>query len=314
MRSLRVLLVLLAFCFALAVAQGNWAQRGIMVREAQIYLTPDLSSQKLDRIPRGREVVVMDTSALDNRKWLKVLANVDRGRDVTGWMLDKGIVRQSTPNGDRIVYGEAVDAESEASRRGGRRGADREAMRLYYRVYEYFPNSPLAAEALYRAADIRWQLERAEMSARPSAKAADPELRPRVEEEWVREVRRKFPDTKWAQLAAYLALDNRMCGDWQSQPKCPQREAEQYEDYVKEHPTSPKAAEALYEAAWRHAVLVDMYRARSDLDRVNQARSRAIALAQRIAARHAQTDWAHRALRLAFLLEHNVSIYGNAID
>ena len=29
-----------------------------------------------------------------------------------------------------------------------------------------FPNSPLAAEALYRAADILWQIEKADVSSR----------------------------------------------------------------------------------------------------------------------------------------------------
>ena len=49
-----------------------------------------------------------------------------------------------------------------ASRRG-RRDAAQDAMRLYYRVYDLMPTSPLAAEALYRAADIRWQIERSDV-------------------------------------------------------------------------------------------------------------------------------------------------------
>ena len=77
-----------------------------------------------------------------------------QGKTITGWLLDKGMVRTSTPDGDKILFGEATDSEGQASRRGGRKGADQDAMRLYYRVYDYFPSSPLAGEALYRAADI----------------------------------------------------------------------------------------------------------------------------------------------------------------
>ena len=45
---------------------------------------------------------------------------------------------------------------------------------MYARTQEYFPNSPLAGEALYRAADIRWQLDVEDYRSRPSAKERDP--------------------------------------------------------------------------------------------------------------------------------------------
>ena len=64
---------------------------------------------------------------------------------------DKGVITTTTPDGDKIIYGEAFDSEQEASHRGGRKGADLDAMRLYARLAEYFPQSPLAAEAAYRA-------------------------------------------------------------------------------------------------------------------------------------------------------------------
>ena len=57
-----------------------------------------------------------------------------------------------------VIFGEAADSEDQASRRRGRRDAAQDALRLYYRVYDLMPTSPLAAEALYRAADIRWQV------------------------------------------------------------------------------------------------------------------------------------------------------------
>ncbi|MGZ4823359.1 MAG: hypothetical protein ACXVZT_02005, partial [Terriglobales bacterium] len=101
-----------------AVAQSSFAaatERGVMVRVAQIYLSPDASSARLATIDRGREVAVVEKS----REWAHVLASlsepteISEGRDVTGWILDKGIVRASTPNGDKVLFGEAVASEHE---------------------------------------------------------------------------------------------------------------------------------------------------------------------------------------------------------
>ena len=103
-------------------------QRGAVVRVAQIYLSPDTSSAKLAEMDRGREIIVLETS----REWVHVEANLTEERTVTGWVLDKGVVRASTPNGDKILFGEAVDSEDQASRRHGRNGAAQDAMRLYY--------------------------------------------------------------------------------------------------------------------------------------------------------------------------------------
>src|SRR6476646_6743267 len=130
---------LLLVCAA-SLASAAEYQRGAMMRVAQLYISPDPTSAKLSDIERGREVVILETS----REWLHVTANVTEERTVTGWMLDKGVVRTSTPEGDKILYGEAVDSEDQASQRRGRRGAAQDAMRLYYRVSEYFPKSPLA--------------------------------------------------------------------------------------------------------------------------------------------------------------------------
>ena len=127
--------------FALPATAADY-QRGATVRVAQIYLSPDTSSAKLAEMDRGREIIVLETS----REWAHVEANLTEERTVTGWVLDKGVIRASTPNGDRILFGEAVDSEDQASRRHGRNGAAQDAMRLYYCVAEYFPTSPLAAK------------------------------------------------------------------------------------------------------------------------------------------------------------------------
>src|SRR2546426_9627983 len=129
-------------------ARATEYKRGAMVRAGMVYISPDRSSAKLSDIERGREVIILETS----REWLHVEANVTEERTVTGWMVDKGVVRASTPDGDKILYGEGVDSEDQASQRRGRRGAAQDAMRLYYRVAEDFPKSPLAGQAIYRSA------------------------------------------------------------------------------------------------------------------------------------------------------------------
>ena len=83
-------------------------------------------------------------------------------------------------------------------------------MRLYARLAEYFPQSPLAAEAAYRSADIRWQLEAVDAASRPSAKMRDPALHHQIDEDYMRKVIKKYPGTRWADLAAYHLLDNKL--------------------------------------------------------------------------------------------------------
>jgi len=292
------------------------SERGVMVRVAQIYLSPDANSAKIATIDRGREVAVLEKS----RDWVHVLASLTEptdtsaGRDVTGWMLDKGVVRATTHNGDKVLYGEAVASEQEASRRGGRKGADKDALRLYYRAAEYFPQSPLAGESLYRAADIRWQVDRADIFGRPSGRG-DPRNRLYgIDEEWMKQVIKKFPHSKWADLAAYHLLDNKLCGDWQGESKCPEKEAEVYEKYADEHPQSPSAPEALYNAAYRRSALVELYKNDGKSGHIGEAKSKATSLAQRIIANFPQSDWANRAQTLLYKLDQGIPTYGNTVE
>jgi hypothetical protein len=307
LRKFLLLLVLLLSASAFAETE-----RGVMVREANLFISPNASSQKLGTVGRGREIAVIEKS----HEWIKVFANVDRELSVTGWILDKGAIRANTPNGDKILFGEAVDSEAQASQRHGRRGADQDAMRLYERMAEYFPTSPLAGEALWRGADIRWQLDKSDVRNRPSAKERDPMLHGQIDEEHMKQVQKKFPNTKWADLAAFSRLDNKLCGEWEGLPKCPENESEMYEKYVREHPQSPKAGEALYEAAWRQGALVDIYKERHEDAKAATALQKATALCQSIVTQYAQLpgDWAPRAQRLVYLLEQKIPIYGTRID
>jgi len=278
-----------------------------MVREGYIYLSPDETSVRMANLARGQEVAILERS----REWLHI-TQVDGS--VTGWIIDKGLVRTSTPEGDKIVFGTAADSEAEATRRYGRKGADKDAMRLYRRMAEYFPQSPLAGEALYRAADIRWQLDAYDVNTRPSARERNPLLRAQIEEDWMREVIKKFPGTKWADLAAYHLIENKVCGDWAGDTKCPEKETELYEKYVREHPQSPKAAEALYQAAWRQAALIQMYKDDGNAGRSSGARNKAIGLARQTASQYPQTDWGARAQTLVYMIEQDIPTYGNPIQ
>ena len=284
------------------------AVHGAMLRVATIYIAPDASSAKLGDIDRGREVIVLETS----RDWLKVEANLTEERTITGWLLGKGAVLASTPNGDRILFGEAVDSEDQASQRQGRRGAAQDAMQLYYRVFDLFPKSPLAGESLYRAADIKWQIEKADVMSRPSAREKEAFLREGMNEDLMRQVIKKFPGSKWADLAAFHLIENKLCGDWQGSSKCPEKEAEIYEKYAREHPQSPADAEALYDAAWRFSALIEIYKTEDQAKKSDQSKDKAIATAQKVATDFPQSDWGARAERLLYLIQQGVPTYGNA--
>jgi hypothetical protein len=292
-------------------------ERGTVIRQATLYVLPGANTGKVAQVERGRDLVVFEKTNIDNNQpWLKVFVtlvqNEDQVREITGWLPAKYVVTASTPNADQIIFGEAVDSERQAEERGGRKGAAQDAMRLYYRTQEIFPNSPLAGEALWRAADIRWQLEKSQIMSRPSARELDPDARNPIDDEFMKQVMKKFPHSKWADLAAYDLIDNKLCGEWKGLAKCPEKESELYEKYAHEHPQSPKAAESLYNAAWRQAALVDIYKTNNENDKSANARKKAIALAQEIASRYAEGDWKPRALDMVYKLQQNVPVYGSS--
>jgi hypothetical protein len=279
-----------------------------MVREASIYVAPDSSSAKLGDIGRGREVIILESP----REWVHVQANVTTERTITGWILFKGVISSDTPDGDKVLFGEASDSEEQGSRSRGRRGAAQDAMWLYRSVFELFPASPIAGEASYRAADIRWQLDKVDIMTKPSAREQESFLRGEIDDSWMKETIKKFPGTKWADLATFSLLDNKMCGDWQGASKCPEKETDIYEKYVTEHPQSPKAAQALYNAAWRQSALIEIYKTEEDRKKSEQAKARAIALAQRLIGMPPQGDWNVRGQRLLYLVQNNIATWGNS--
>jgi outer membrane protein assembly factor BamD (BamD/ComL family) len=306
-RHLRVVILITLFAgFAVAQNPPQDTHHGIMIRIAQIYINPSADSTKIGEIGLGREVAILDQS----REWIQVLASVNQEKDITGWILNKGVVKIDTPDGDKLLFGEAAACELQASQRYARKGVGDDARRLYYRVFDYFPKSDLAGNALYRAADILWQLESADLASRPSARQRDPSDRIPITEDYMKLVIKKYPDTKWADMAAFRLIENKLCGTWAG-PKCPDKEADIYEKYAFDRTSSPRAAEALYDAATRRAVLIEMYKNDHDQKKIEESRGRAKSDCQTIISKYPETDWAFRARALAYMVDNEIPTYGN---
>jgi hypothetical protein len=137
-------------------------------------------------------------------------------------------------------------------------------------------------------------------------------MRGQIDEEWMKLVKKKYPGTKWADLAEFRLIDNKLCGDWQAAPKCPDKEADIYEKYANEHAQSPAAPEALYDAAWRRSALIEIYKTEANQKKADESKNRALALAQKIVSQYAQSDWSLRAQNLIFYLQQGVPTFGNA--
>ena len=316
---------LFALCMLLAMLSciAMAAERGSFIRAAAVYIQPDSTSAKVATVLRGQEAALLERTP----GWVHVVATLADApyvpeedetsrpqRTVTGWAQDMGYIGEATPSGDQILFGEAADSEDQASRGYGRKGAAGDARRLYYRVYDLFPKSPLAGEGLYRSADIQWQLDHAELESRALYKTLTPDQRQPINEELMHMVRKKFPGSRWDELAAYSMLDNKLCGDWTVAKNCPEREAEIYEKYAAEHPNSPKAAEALYNAAYRWGAAIAIYKGEGKTNKIPDAQKHALAAAQKLLEKNAGAEWNAKAQRLLYMVQNNLPVYGSAIE
>jgi outer membrane protein assembly factor BamD (BamD/ComL family) len=297
--------------------------RATILRETPIYVAPDTSSQKVDRIQEGRELVIAESSG----PWVRVFANTDIeevsekdapvfGREaapppVSGWMQARGVVRDTTEGGDQVLMGEAATMEILAEDARGPRNAGQAARLLYRRLVEFYPNSPLAAEAAWRAADIRWQFEKEDASKRPSAKERDAYMREQLYEDELNKIIKNYPHTRQADLAAFEKIDNKLCGDWQGEPKCPEKESGFFEKYAEEHPDGPRTAQALYQAVYRQAVLGDMFAADNSDKKADTARNHAKELAARLKEKFPTSDYTARAAALVYKFEQGIAVYGS---
>jgi hypothetical protein len=298
--------------------------RATVVHPAIVYAAAEDNAAHVTEVEPGHEVVVTER----NGAWVKVFANTDipdeQAEDqkpefsadenvspMSGWIKDKGLVTPTTANGDAILFGTAANFEELAMEPHAPKDAPEEAHLLYRRVAEYYPDSPLAPEAMYRSADVRWQIDKVDIRTLPSAKEQEAYLRPQLYEGELQKVMKLYPGTKEAALAAYDLIDNKLCGDWQGLPKCPELEAVLYEKYADRYPDSPKAAEALYEATYREGVLVEMYLVQDEKKRSEAAAASTQGLASEMKQRYPQSDFTPRAASIAYRVQQEIPVYGN---
>lgn len=330
MRSKKIIVLTVLCIVALgAAAQKNKKEiekamagpRATVLRTTILYVSPDKQSEKVTRMQPGREMVVAEQSG----PWVRVYANTDTEKEreedvpvfgetatppVSGWMEAKGVVRETTPNGDVILMGEAANEEALANDPKGPANAAQSARLLYRRLVELFPNSPFRAEAMWRAADIRWQIEKADASTRSSAREKDPSLREPLQEDELKKVLKYYPHTRQADLAAFELIENKICGEWQGDVKCPEKESELYEKYAAEHPDGAKTAQALYMAVYRQACMRDMYASEGNEHRAEESHQHARELAARLKDKFPQTDYSVRAGALVYKLDEGIPVYG----
>jgi hypothetical protein len=303
------------------------AARATVVHPAIVYAAAEDNAAHVTEVEPGHEVVISER----NGAWVKVFANTDipdeQAQDqkpefsadeetspMSGWIKDKGLVTPATANGDAILFGTAANYEELAEAPHAPKDAAEEAHLLYRRVAEYWPSSPLAAEAMYRSADVRWQIDKADISTLPSAHEQEAYLRPQLYEGELQKVMKLYPGTKEAALAAYDLIDNKLCGDWQGLPKCPEMEAGLYETYANRYPDSPKAAEALYAATYREGVLVEMYLVQDEKKRSEAAAANVQGLANEMKQRYPESEFAAKAASIAYRVQQEIPVYGNDRD
>src|ERR1700723_3575897 len=159
--------------------------KATVFRNTNLYVSPDTSSSRLAEVSPGREMVIMER----NGPWVRVFANTDeqisKSQDapvfgheaaavpIAGWMQAPGVVSVETPKGDLILFGAAASAEKDANLPHAPQQFAQAARLLYQRMADFFPQSPLAPEAAWRSADIRWQLQKADAFSLPSAHEKD---------------------------------------------------------------------------------------------------------------------------------------------
>jgi outer membrane protein assembly factor BamD (BamD/ComL family) len=296
--------------------------KATVIRNTNLYVGPDTTSARLAEISPGREMVIGER----NGPWVRVFANTDeqvsKSQDapvfgheaaavpIAGWIQAPGVVSVDTPKGDLILFGAAASAEKDANLPHAPQEFAQAARLLYQRMADFFPQSPLAPEAAWRSGDIRWQLQKADVFSLPSAHEKDAYLREQIDDEEFRKLKKNYPHSRWADLADWDMLDNKVCGDWQGSTKCPEKESEMYEKYAQEHPESPRAAEALYNVVYRQGALSDIYSANGDDKKSGEAKARAVTIAGTIAAKYPQSDYAARAASLVYQLQESIPIYG----
>ena len=318
--------LLVASATAVAVAQQqrapNNGPKATVINDTTLYVAADTNSSHMAEISAGREMVVVE----HNGPWARVFANTDAetsheqdapvfgseaaATPISGWMEAKNVVSAATPKGDLILFGAAATMRLRPANPMlrpaplSRRGFYINAWPTSFRNRRWRPK-PLGAPRTYGG-----NCEKADAFSLPSAHEKDSYLREQIDETGMRKIEKMYPRSKWSDLAAWDVLDNKICGDWQGSTQCPQKEAEMYEKYAQEHPDSSKTPQALYEAVYRQCVLNDMYTANGDDKKAQEAKARAVAIANTIESKYAESDYAARTAGLIYKLQASIPIYG----
>ena len=179
--------------------------KATVLRNTNLYVSPDTGAARMAEIAPGREMVIVEK----NGPWLRVFANTDEqiskaqdapvfGQEasavpISGWMPAAGVVSAETPKGDLILFGAAASEEIDASLPRAPQGIAQAARLLYQRMADFFPQSPLAPEAAWRSADIRWQLQKADVFSLPSAHEKESYLREQIPDDEIPQAEERIP-------------------------------------------------------------------------------------------------------------------------
>ena len=276
--------------------------KSVAIREGKLLLKPDTGSAVVGEIRPGDSVAIFERSPGFARVFVKA----------SGWMVDKGMIALTDPKAPAVIFGAAAQLQEKAESAPGESDTAKDAARLFFQVYDNFPQNPLAAEALYRAADIKWQLDSADLPL-----SRDPANRQFPDDHWLNKVKGQYAGTPWAARAAYVLLQKHFtCGDWVEKPGCIQKEINVYRDYLHDYPKSPLAADAAYQIVYRDGAAWSVYSdegPQHDAGKAQQYAHETQEQAAAVASQYPGTDWAARAQLIAFEVAQGVPVYGHSL-
>ncbi len=84
-----------------------------------------------------------------------------------------------------------------------------------------------------------------------------------------------------------------------------------YLKYADKYPNGPKAAEALYDAAFRQGSLVTMYQVDENKRKGDSAAANCASIVARMQKDYPTSDYTQRAASIAFRVAQGLSIYGS---
>ena len=167
---------------------------------------------------------------------------------------------------------------------------------------------------MWRAADILWQLEKADVRRRPSSREMSPDLRTPIDDENMKLVMKKFPHTKWADLAAYQPDRQQALRIMEGRDQVSGKRiravrkicarASAVAQGARKRSSTPRGDRPRW---WRCT-------ARSTIKKSDKAHKKAMELAQEVAAKSPAgdpklADWKPRATELIYALQQGIPTY-----